>query len=768
MNSINQSAGTVGSVLAVVFLLEASVLGVLVLIRFYSPALRHEGRWQGLSRWGFTPADLGGSSGTRLLLISMAGLFLELLMIRWISSEVRIFAYFKNFVLIACFLGFGLGCYISRRPVNVMALLLPLVILATFITLPWGSLRWALAQLPALIGSLSGVDVWGVPSLPGGFSSVVLIGVAITLIVLLFALIVFVFVPVGQLVGWDLEHASDGLRAYSINVAGSLAGILLYTAVSFLGQPPSIWFICSAVLFVLVLAAHRPLALLAGAGMLLCAGLASLSALAPGQVLWSPYQKLTITAEREGSDTVRYELNTNDSWYQQIVNLSPEYVSAHRELFPNGAAWNAYNIPYRFVARPRRVLVLGAGTGNDVAAALRNGAGQVVAVEIDPLIVQLGRDLHFERPYSSRRVQIVVDDARAYLQGRHELFDLVLFSLLDSHTTSSHFTNIRIDNYVYTREALEAARHFLTPDGLFIVKFQVNTPWIGGRLYGLLDATFGRPPLHFEVAGDAAGTGGRFFVSGSDAVLNRAAQTPGLAGSTTWPDSLPLAPATPTTDNWPYFYQHEPGIPASVLLISLVVVFLGWRFVNRIVPASGKFHVPMFLLGAGFLLLEAQIVSKMALLFGTTWVVNSIVIAALLCLILVANAVVMRWPAVPLAVGYTGILATAVLAYSVPVATLLHPSIVVRVLLAAIVLCLPVLFAGLVFARVFAEAEFRSDALGANLLGALVGGLLESLSLWTGLRSLLIVAALFYLSSWLSRTRANTRAQSAVVSRPAA
>jgi len=54
------------------------------------------------------------------VLASFASLFLELLLIRWISSELRIFAYLKNFVLIACFLGFGFGAYLSRRRVQML------------------------------------------------------------------------------------------------------------------------------------------------------------------------------------------------------------------------------------------------------------------------------------------------------------------------------------------------------------------------------------------------------------------------------------------------------------------------------------------------------------------------------------------------------------------------------------------------------------------------------------------------------------------------
>lgn len=155
-------------------------------------------------------------------------------MIRWISSEIRIFAYFKNFVLIACYLGFGLGCYLSRRPINLLAMLFPLVSLAVLITLPWVELRWVLAQLPTVVGALSGVDVWGRPALPSGVGSLLLVVAAVAVIVPLFALTAFVVVPVGQMVGWYLEHAPNGLWAYSVNVAGSLAGILLYTALCFL------------------------------------------------------------------------------------------------------------------------------------------------------------------------------------------------------------------------------------------------------------------------------------------------------------------------------------------------------------------------------------------------------------------------------------------------------------------------------------------------------------------------------------------------------
>ena len=157
----------------------------------------------------------------------------------------------------------------------------------------------------------------------------------------------------------------------------------------------------------------------------------------------------------------------------------------------------------------------------------------------------------------------------------------------------------------------------------------------------------------------------------------------------------------------------------------------------------------ILLLGAGFLLLESQIVSKMALLFGTTWLVNSIVIAGVLSLIVAANTVADRIRAIPVEAAYAGILVTILLSYVIPLERYFFHSIWVKAMVSTLLLCSPVFFAGIVFIRSFAAARFSGEALGSNLLGALAGGLLESLSLWTGLSSLLIVAAVLYVASYL-------------------
>src|SRR5579863_6123284 len=98
------------------------------------------------------PEDLGGFSYRQLILVSLLSLFLEMLTIRWVSSEIRIFAYFKNFVLVACFLGFGLGCYLCRRTIRLAAMISPLLLLTIILKTPISPLRRSIAALPVLLG----------------------------------------------------------------------------------------------------------------------------------------------------------------------------------------------------------------------------------------------------------------------------------------------------------------------------------------------------------------------------------------------------------------------------------------------------------------------------------------------------------------------------------------------------------------------------------------------------------------------------------------
>ncbi len=721
------------------------------------------------------PGALGGFGYLRLALVSLVSLYLELLLIRWVSSEIRVFAFFKSLVLIACFLGFGLGCYLTRSRIRLAHTLVPLAALVLLIELPWEPLRQIVAALSDLIGWLSDIHIWAMAHFEG--SMTVRAGaaaVALAIIFALFGLIAIVFVPLGQLVGWYLENGTDGVRAYSVNVAASLAGIWLYTALCFLWSPPLVWmalFAAGLLAFLWPLrAVRRPVGVVLAAILVVMVigrqkpqwwaedwkGTRTelpngMSAGRPER-FWSPYQKLTLIPLLYAGQPVSYLVNTNDSWYQKLVDLSAATVARYPELYvETPVPFHQYNLPYRFYPSPPRVLIAGAGAGNDASSAVRNGSGRVVAVEIDPLIIDIGRRVHPERPYAADHVAVAVDDARAFVQNalrRGEQYDLVIFSILDSHTTSSYYTNIRLDNYVYTVEALTAVSRILAPDGLFVMSFSGARPWFAGRLHAVVTEAFGHPPLMLR-------DGMYYFVTGDTSRIRRV-----LAGDTALSTFVqahanpPMAEATTSTDDWPYLYQQHRGIPLIVWLLSAGLIGVCTLAIRRFKPAGQAFLWHFFFLGAAFMLLEVQIISKAALLFGTTWLVNSIIITALLLFILGANVVVGRFPRFPRPAAYIGLFLTLAAAWLVPAEALFFDSRVLRALAVAVVYCAPVFFAGLVFIASFRAIGFRAEAFGANLLGSLVGGLLESASYATGIRALVVMAAALYLASMLTASRA--------------
>jgi hypothetical protein len=139
------------------------------------------------------------------------------------------------------------------------------------------------------------------------------------------------------------------------------------------------------------------------------------------------------------------------------------------------------------------------------------------------------------------------------------------------------------------------------------------------------------------------------------------------------------------------------------------------------------------------------------------------VVSGLLCLIVGANVVYGSFPKIPLGVAYGGLFLTLAVMYFVPMQRLFFESWTVRAVVATLALCTPVFFAGIIFVSSFARAGFRGSALGSNLFGALIGGLLESASLWFGLKSLTIIAAMLYIGSavFLSRVGASDSNKSA-------
>jgi SAM-dependent methyltransferase len=406
-----------------------------------------------------------------------------------------------------------------------------------------------------------------------------------------------------------------------------------------------------------------------------------------------------------------------------------------------------YEAPYDDDARlpPGPILVVGAGTGNDVMAALRRTKRDIYAVDIDPAIVELGRRHHPESPYASPRVTVVIDDARSFFQRTHVRFAMVVFGYLDSHTLLSSFSSLRLDNFVYTRESLEQVRRILLPGGSAVLTFCTATPWMHDRFLQLLSETFGRPADFLVSPGDSYSYG----------VVYRNLKGPGGPGGTAEAASpaagRPDPSASLPTDDWPFLYLRTPQIPDHYRIFLVLVVASAFLALLVLPRGQRSIRLPYFFLGCSFFLLETSNIVSLSLLFGSTWIVNAFVFAGILALVLLGNVASTCVDRKRLPLVFAGIGATLLVAYCMPVSRLLQiESRTLREFLAVFVFLGPVFFASVAFGTLIRDEAKFYQAYGSNILGAVVGGALEYLSLMLGFKFLLVLTGLFYLLAYVT------------------
>jgi SAM-dependent methyltransferase len=686
----------------------------------------------------------------KLFIVSLLTLFLELLLIRWISTEVRIFAYAGNLVLLACFLGIGAGCYRAHREANVLLTMAMLVLIALAVrSAPF-------LQITEMLSGFSDSLIWFQPSKGNLFFA--LQGICLT--VFLFIMVLASFVPLGQMLGNMIESHRNTIIAYSINIAGSLAGIWCFSLLSFYYTPPWLWLVFALgllILFVPLAKRQRSIAAAAALLILLTAGTDL-----PGRaVVWSPYQKLDVFPQFSKNVQNGVLITVNSVTYMSATNLSRDFLQENHLLAdPAALRFNQYAIPYALNNRIDSVLIVGAGAGNDIAGAVRSTAREIDAVEIDPGIYALGAQLHPEQPYQNPRVRVLIDDARAYFKKTEKKYDLIVFGLLDSHTLSSQYNNMRLDNYVYTEESFREARQLLKDDGILVLSFAVEQDWLGDRLYGTLKKVFGEVPYVFRtmMVTENLKWGGVMFITGNnqEALKGFVASNPELKeyiqnNSVSYPGSV-----QPATDNWPYLYIRTPSIPAMYLFIiaALLVVFMvAGRLMGGGASLTSNRH--FFFLGCAFMLLEFQNVSKAALLFGATWLVNAYIISAILVLTLAANAVVYALRVKNCMPVYAALAVSIIILYVVPPDTYHSAGYPGATAVAALLLNAPIFFSGIIFITSFSQASQKDRAFGANLMGAALGGLLEPVSFITGIKALLLGVFALYALAFFFRPQAH-------------
>jgi hypothetical protein len=658
----------------------------------------------------------------RIFLVSFAVLFFELLCIRWIPSYVRYLSYFNNVILLASFLGMGLGILSARRK-NFVLPPFPLLLLLLVLVVAVNRFELRLSSTELLY--------FGVAETQSARTE------SFFILPLVFGLVALTFIPLSRPLGLLFTQVKP-LTAYTFDILGSLAGIAAFFCIALFSLPPVVWFAILAVP-VLLLADRR--AMLSVGGLML-ASIAIAFQLQWG-AYWSPYYKILLhRAEPTG-----YIIDVNNAGGHQSMipwQYKEPFYRRLYEIFPA----HAFD----------KVLIVGAGSGSDVATALAYGVGDITAVEIDPVIQQLGAQLHPDRPYADRRVRVVINDGRAYLRNSDEKFDLIIFALPDSLTLTSSVTSLRLESFLLTQEAIESARDHLTEEGVLVLYNYYREQWLIDRLAGMVGRTFGQEPLVSTYGGWGRAAvimaGPRLNTLPPDRFGPYTENAPADGGLRVIGEGYyPLTGRTPATDDWPFLYLRERSFPALYIAALTVIGAISMLGVLAFAPRTTlrRFDWHMFFLGAAFALLEVKSLTTFSLLFGTTWLVNSLVFFAILSSVLLAVLVNSRFRLRHVWTFYALLFAVLLLNLALPPQSLLLENPALRYVLASALAFAPVFLANVIFSHSFRDTQAADIAFASNLLGIMAGGMLEYFSMLLGYHLLLLPVMAFYAMAMLVR-----------------
>ncbi len=678
---------------------------------------------------------------SKIFWLSFVLLFAEILAVRWLGIEVPVIQAFPNLVVMVALVAGSAGMGAASVAANKQqkwSLIGPLLVAASAI----------------LILTLAFAIPLGLPQLTIALDSPkTQIAFALLILFLSIACLYIVFRQLGFALGVEFDKLPP-LEAYAINLAGSIFGVVAFGLISWFCLPP--WVALACIGCTLIALSRSWLTIAATILLVGCSFATTQSS------QFSAYSKLDVIPMGEDSKKLigsgSYILNSNNHYFHFAIKILNEdelkRLYEEKNPSPRGKILQEYyrwlRIPFTLAKKRDSVLVLGAGSGNDVAYALSAGAKTIHAVEIDPVITKFGSTIHPNHPYLDPKVIVHNEDARSFLRYSPEKFDLIEFAYLDPGNTLHTSSFLRVDNYVYTVEAMKAALRHLNDGGMVSVTFATGpTHGVTKRLYQTITEACGRPPIAYvDKDWDSV-----LFMFGPGA---EGLQIPeSLEGLRKWPQANETATSQACTDDWPFLYLQFQNLAVFLYLaILLVAVIFPALILTKVKDASinPAGWGSMFFLGQSFMLIETKSITKLSLIFGATWLVSSVVIALILVLAYIATIVVKKRNVnINLLYGLLFVSLLLEFFYEIPSSSTMPPLAVASI--SSIVACLPIMFGSMIFSMCFKKAPSPSAYFSANLLGVSIGGLTENLCIVMGLKNLTLVAALLYFASFLCAAR---------------
>jgi len=570
------------------------------------------------------------------------------------------------------------------------------------------------------------------------------------MLVCIFASNAILFVPLGEQIG-RLFGQLPTLRAYTWDLLGSLSGTISFGLFSSVYFSPTLG---TAGVGLIVLSLSEREHRLQGLLVFFVCSVAMWWSNPPGAI-WSPYYYITVresagatltspvprTNLRSLKDPPIYEVSVNQDFYQMhgtidLSRYSPDSPQVGLVQFLR----DQYLLPYYIAKGRKRVVVLGAGGGMDVEAALLSEVERVDAVDIDPQIIQLSREINASGCYDDPRVAVHVNDARAFLENAEPGYDLVVFGFLDSQALFTSMNNLRLDGFTYTVESIRAAYNLLRDDGVLSISFAAGQEWLARKLVRMVVDATGTQPIVF-VEGPQL-----ILCARKGGVVEYAFPNFGRFVRTQY-DFGDLSQAV-ATDDWPYLYLRYRTIPRDYIVVISAILAVSLASILCLRRASwGINDLHFFFLGLGFLLLETKSIGDCSLYFGTTWLVTMIVVAGVLAMVLAANLLATKVQFSLL--WYVPLFAALLMLHQIPHRWVLSLALTQRVSWALAIVPLPIFFAGIIFSTTFRGASNAGALFGANLVGAMIGGFCEYLGMAIGNSALMLLVIGAYATSAL-------------------
>lgn len=407
-------------------------------------------------------------------MVGFVGLTLEIAYTRIVSF--KLFYYYTYFVIGLALLGFGVAATVTalsgrlrRRDVlDTVRVLAPAVSILGVIT------YLVVARLPTDVDK-----IW-----TGSLSRA---GIELLLVVVLSLALTAVFFGLGLIISLLIvTDAADVRRLYFWDLAGAALGCLVAVPLQRTIGPPAMVLISLIAFAALGLAiairtGHGPR--LAGAGL----AVAAVAALLVG----------TQDVRTDDSKTLRHDSDVEAGDWGAVFRVDVTQGVNDVKILHHDGLWGSgiwkydgtpattvrfdsdgRQIPWAALGRtPERLLIIGAAGGNEIQAALTYGVGEVDAVELNPVTVDLLRTTFAD--YSGNianldNVNYVQGDGRTFLARSDDAYDLIWFVAPDSYAASNAATSgafVLSESYLYTKEMIETAFDHLSPDGVMVAQF---------------------------------------------------------------------------------------------------------------------------------------------------------------------------------------------------------------------------------------------------------------------------------------------------------